>query len=168
VVGCTWIHVAAALCCTYICLMSLPQTHIYICLMSLLPARHARFKAMQIYFSLYIYTYTYIAWFWDPIFRTNWDVRDVDKRSWDLPIVWGPHWGKCAILVWSAHLWLSWPDLQNQSIIHIYLYICSIRLPTDGPSLSLRSCSVPWMCKADYGVAMINRLLKMIGLFCRI
>jgi len=25
-----------------------------------------------------------IDWFWDPIFLTNWDVRDVDKLSWDL------------------------------------------------------------------------------------
>jgi len=28
----------------------------------------------------------------------------------------GPHWGKWAILVQSAHLWISQPDFQNQSI----------------------------------------------------
>ena len=33
-----------------------------------------------------------IHWFWDPIFRTNWDICDVDKLSWDLQIVLGPHW----------------------------------------------------------------------------
>ena len=33
-----------------------------------------------------------IDWFWDPIFRTNWNVRDVNKLSWDLQIVLGPHW----------------------------------------------------------------------------
>ena len=27
-----------------------------------------------------------IDWFWDPIFCTNWDVRDVDKLSWDLAL----------------------------------------------------------------------------------
>jgi len=48
-----------------------------------------------------------IDWFWDLIFRANWDIRDVDELSWDLPIVLGPHWGKCAILVQSAHLWFS-------------------------------------------------------------
>ena len=26
----------------------------------------------------------FIDWFWNPIFRTNWDVRDVDKLSWDI------------------------------------------------------------------------------------
>jgi len=33
--------------------------------------------------------------------------RDVDKLSWDLLIVLGPDWGRCAILVQSAHLWSS-------------------------------------------------------------
>jgi len=57
-----------------------------------------------------------VDWFWDAIFRTNWDVRDVDKLSWDLWIILGPHRGKWAILVQSAHLWMSQPDFQNQSI----------------------------------------------------
>ena len=34
-----------------------------------------------------------IDWFWELIFRTNWDVRAVDKLSWDLAIVLGPRWG---------------------------------------------------------------------------
>jgi len=45
-----------------------------------------------------------VDWFSNPIFRTNSDVRDVDKLSWDLEIILGPHWGKCTILVQSAHL----------------------------------------------------------------
>jgi len=67
-----------------------------------------------------------IDWFWDPIFRTNWNVRGVDKLSWDLII----HWGKWAIfvfvcfaiLVQSAHLWISQPNFQNQSIGKLALF----------------------------------------------
>jgi len=55
-------------------------------------------------------------WFLDLILRTNWDVRDVDKLSWYLWIILGPHWGKWTILVQSAHLRISQPDFQNQSI----------------------------------------------------
>ena len=58
-----------------------------------------------------------IDWFWDPIFRANWDVCDVDKLSWDLWIILGPHWSKRAILVQSAHLWISQPDFQTQFIL---------------------------------------------------
>jgi len=63
-----------------------------------------------------------LDWFWDPIFRTDWDVRDVDsfrvtfKSFWDLT-------GKSALLVQSALLWISQPDFQNQSIA-IRCYVC--------------------------------------------
>ena len=63
--------------------------------------------------------------FWNPTFRNNWDVRDVDKLSWDLWITLGPHWGKWAILVQSAHLWISQPDFRNQSIQIVYQNKCS-------------------------------------------
>ena len=55
-------------------------------------------------------------WIWDPIFCTNWDVRDVDQLSWDFWIILGPHWGKWAIRVQSAHSWISSPGFHNQSI----------------------------------------------------
>jgi len=96
----------------------------------------------------------WIDWCWDPIFRTNWDVRDVDELSWDLSIILGPHWGKWANLVQSAHLWISPPDFQNQSIHpfkstqHVttcLLRVFVLRTTTDMPCMSVCCvCSIPF------------------------
>jgi len=90
-----------------------------------------------------------IDWIWDPIFWTNWDVRDVDKLSWDFWIILGPHWGKWAILVQSAHSWISSPDFHNQSI----------QLKTEN--------AIEWHSKWNrwYRVAKTHRMPTFIGHF---
>jgi len=54
-----------------------------------------------------------IDWFWDRFFVLIVSSWRRCKHLWDL----GPHWGKSAIPVQSALLWISQPDFQNQSIV---------------------------------------------------